>query len=142
MAYFPSISKARKRLVRSFLIALGVLVVVPAIFCAYFAFFVVIGVTTPDWVPKFDRSTGVETIWTPIAVPHEGRREILDDHDAGPDSGDCRIKGNISWDSGARIYHLPGDEYYEQTSIVPSEGERWFCSEDEARAAGWRRTRR
>ncbi len=55
-------------------------------------------------------------------------------------SSSCRIKGNIS-DSG-RIYHVPGGYYYDRTRINTSAGERWFCSEAEARAAGWRRARR
>jgi len=50
---------------------------------------------------------------------------------------DCVIKGNIS-DNG-RIYHLPGSRDYERTRIDPSHGERWFCSEQEAREQGWRR---
>ena len=58
----------------------------------------------------------------------------------GDDSGDCRIKGNISR-SGERIYHVPGGMYYGRTRISPSKGERWFCSEREARAAGWRKAR-
>ena len=49
----------------------------------------------------------------------------------------CAIKGNVT-DNG-RIYHLPGGRWYERTGIRLDEGERWFCSEDEARAAGWRR---
>lgn len=53
----------------------------------------------------------------------------------------CEIKGNISIDTGERIYHLPGQEYYSQTKISPEHGEKWFCSEDEARAAGWRKAR-
>ena len=53
----------------------------------------------------------------------------------------CRIKGNISR-SGERIYHVPGGRWYEATRIDPLKGERWFCSEAEARAAGWRRSRR
>ena len=56
-------------------------------------------------------------------------------------SGNCRIKGNIG-SSGARIYHMPGDQHYERTRISTAKGERWFCSESEARAAGWRRARR
>jgi endonuclease YncB( thermonuclease family) len=52
-----------------------------------------------------------------------------------PPSG-CLIKGNVS-DSG-RIYHVPGSRSYEQTKIDTSRGERWFCTEDDARAAGWR----
>jgi endonuclease YncB( thermonuclease family) len=48
----------------------------------------------------------------------------------------CVIKGNIS--RRGRIYHLPGDPYYERTRIDEGRGERWFCSEGEAAAAGWR----
>jgi hypothetical protein len=54
----------------------------------------------------------------------------------------CDIKGNISLNSGERIYHVPGQEYYDVTKISPQHGERWFCSETEARQAGWRRARR
>ena len=52
----------------------------------------------------------------------------------------CRIKGNISR-TGKRIYHLPGGRHYDDTRIDRAKGERWFCSEAEARAAGWRRSR-
>ena len=55
--------------------------------------------------------------------------------------GTCAIKGNIS-SSGTRIYHMPGQEHYGRTRISLSKGERWFCSEAEARAAGWRRARK
>lgn len=67
------------------------------------------------------------------------RRETK--NDTGQDTAECRIKGNISG-KGARIYHVPGGRYYERTGINPSRGERWFCTEPEARAAGWRRSRR
>lgn len=53
----------------------------------------------------------------------------------------CNIKGNIGR-GGKRIYHVPGGRHYTRTRIDPSRGERWFCSEREARAAGWRRARR
>jgi endonuclease YncB( thermonuclease family) len=51
--------------------------------------------------------------------------------------GDCRIKGNVNL-KRQRIYHLPGDPDYDATRIDPRRGERWFCTEAEARAAGWR----
>lgn len=51
-------------------------------------------------------------------------------------TGDCRIKGNIS--ANGRIFHMPGTAAYSRTRITLSKGERWFCSADEARAAGWR----
>lgn len=49
--------------------------------------------------------------------------------------GRCAIKGNIG-ESGKRIYHVPGGRFYERTRIDTSKGERWFCTEGEARAAG------
>ncbi|RWP50544.1 MAG: thermonuclease family protein, partial [Mesorhizobium sp.] len=48
---------------------------------------------------------------------------------------------NIS-NKGVRIYHLPGQRFYDETVISPAKGERMFCSEDEARADGWRRSKR
>jgi hypothetical protein len=60
---------------------------------------------------------------------------------AGPPSGkQCAIKGNVS-SKGERIYHPPGCRYYNATVIDPNRGERWFCGEAEAVAAGWRRTK-
>lgn len=56
-------------------------------------------------------------------------------------SASCNIKGNIS-NKGVRIYHLPGQRFYDETVISSAKGERMFCSEDEARAAGWRRSKR
>ena len=56
-------------------------------------------------------------------------------------TGACRIKGNISR-NGTRIYHVPGAQHYDRTRINTSKGERWFCSEAQARAAGWRRAKR
>lgn len=71
-----------------------------------------------------------------------------EDHRAGgrpeqaqaPDAA-CTIKGNIGR-SGKHIYHLPGQADYEATKIDPRKGERWFCSESDARAAGFRRAAR
>ncbi|AEG04128.1 hypothetical protein [Sinorhizobium meliloti] len=53
----------------------------------------------------------------------------------------CDIKGNISIDTGERTFHVPGQRYYSQTRIRPEHGERWFCSEFEAWAAGWRKSK-
>ena len=47
------------------------------------------------------------------------------------------IKGNIS-SKGEKIYHYPGCQSYKATQIDESKGERWFSSEAEAKAAGWR----
>ena len=57
-----------------------------------------------------------------------------------PPAKPCQIKGNISA-TGERIYHPPGCRYYNATIIDTNRGERWFCTEAEAVAAGWRRTK-
>ncbi len=48
---------------------------------------------------------------------------------------DCVIKGNIR--SSEKTYHLPGCDNYDQTIIDTSYGDTWFCTEKEARAAGF-----
>ena len=53
----------------------------------------------------------------------------------------CDIKGNIN-DRGERIYHVPGGKFHKQTGIDTSRGERWFCTEAEARENGWRPSKR
>lgn len=52
----------------------------------------------------------------------------------------CQIKGNIS-SSKEKIYHLPGCGSYDKTAIDETRGERWFCTEAEAAAAGWRKAK-
>lgn len=53
---------------------------------------------------------------------------------------ECPIKGNISA-KGDQIYHPPWSASYARTRIDESKGERWFCDEAEAIAAGWRAAR-
>lgn len=54
----------------------------------------------------------------------------------GPANG-CKIKGNIN-SKGEKIYHVPGGRYYDSTQIDVPQGERWFCTERQAKDAGWR----
>ena len=48
----------------------------------------------------------------------------------------CAIKGNVT--RNGRIYHMPWSPWYGQVTIDETQGKRWFCSETEAMAAGWR----
>lgn len=48
----------------------------------------------------------------------------------------CAIKGNIT--KAGHIYHMPWSPWYARVRIAEDKGERWFCSEAEAQAAGWR----
>jgi phosphatidylserine/phosphatidylglycerophosphate/cardiolipin synthase-like enzyme len=54
-----------------------------------------------------------------------------------PRNSTCRIKGNVGR-KGERIYHEPGDRDYDRVVMDTTKGKRWFCSEAEAEAAGWR----
>jgi hypothetical protein len=51
----------------------------------------------------------------------------------------CDIKGNISFDTKEKIYYVKGQTFYDDTTINPEYGERWFCTEEEAKANGWRK---
>lgn len=73
-----------------------------------------------------------------FAKPWEWR---LREAEIAEEDRDCVIKGNISR-HGVRIYHLPFQQFYSRTKIDPGAGERWFCTEDDALAAGWRRALR
>lgn len=52
--------------------------------------------------------------------------------------GGCPIKGRIY--KGRKYYVLPGTSEYGRIRIQSRRGERWFCSEEEAVAAGWVRS--
>jgi|SRR3989338_4535779 len=51
----------------------------------------------------------------------------------------CIIKGNVGFNTKEKIYHLPNCPYYLSTKIDKRYGERWFCTEEEALSAGWRK---
>jgi micrococcal nuclease len=76
-------------------------------------------------------------LWGPVCatyVPAPASTPVAaTQNDAG-----CTIKGNISA-SGDKIYHSPGCGSYAKTVINEDKGERWFCSEQEALDAGWRK---
>ena len=76
-----------------------------------------------------------------FVAPSRWRRGERLEAAAASGVGDCRIKGNISR-KGTRIYHVPGGVWYAKTRIDTAKGERWFCTEAKARAAGWRRAKR
>ena len=48
----------------------------------------------------------------------------------------CAIKGNVT--ANGKIYHMPWSPWYAQIKMDPDKGRRWFCTEAEALAAGWR----
>ena len=47
------------------------------------------------------------------------------------------IKGNIDFPINKYTYHLPGCTQYETAIVQEDKGEQWFCTEAEARKAGY-----
>jgi micrococcal nuclease len=83
-------------------------------------------------------------LWSKTACKQDAAANIPESPKSSPQvqssNTSCLIKGNIS-SSGEKIYHMPGQRYYEKTKIDEERGERWFCTEEEAISAGWRKSK-
>jgi endonuclease YncB( thermonuclease family) len=66
--------------------------------------------------------------------------ESLLTQEEAPPNPACSIKGNVNR-KGERIFHVPGQHDYGRVNMK-SPAKRWFCSEEEAIAAGWRKAMR
>lgn len=91
-----------------------------------------------DW-----RIRNKKTVILGAAKPPENANAILLASASGSvaPSPDCTIKGNVNR-SGECIYHQPSSRWYAKIEMKISKGTRWFCSVDEAEAAGCRETKR
>ncbi|WP_336636244.1 thermonuclease family protein [Lysinibacillus fusiformis] len=66
------------------------------------------------------------------AIKNENPSNIVEDKsNTNNNKGSCHIKGNIN-SKGNKIYHMPGQRDYENTIA-----EEMFCTEEEAKAAGF-----
>ncbi len=54
---------------------------------------------------------------------------------------ECNIKGNIDKAIGTRLYYYPGCAQYEFTIVEKDIGEDWFCTEKQAREAGFEKAK-
>jgi endonuclease YncB( thermonuclease family) len=84
-----------------------------------------------------------KTVILGAVKPPETAHAILLASASGPvaPSPECTIKGNVNR-AGECIYHRPTSRWYAQIKMQISKGTRWFCSVDEAEAAGCRETKR
>ena len=104
---------------------------------------------TPTKQPPNSPNPPIEKPAPPVApepVPEPPEEPAPPEADACPEGctfpkSGCDIKRNVSVKKGERIYHLPGQRWYDETVISPGKGERWFCTEEEAEANGWRRAK-
>jgi endonuclease YncB( thermonuclease family) len=78
-----------------------------------------------------------------FAKPPPNSNAILLASASGPvaPSPDCTIKGNVNG-AGECIYHKPTSRWYAKIQMHVTKGTRWFCSVEDAEAAGCRETRR
>lgn len=79
-------------------------------------------------------------------APHAGalvqrnspqERKMRDLTEARKRRSGCTIKGNVRKVGNRRVYHMPDSRNYEKMRMNPKRGDRWFCSEQEARDAGF-----
>jgi endonuclease YncB( thermonuclease family) len=91
-----------------------------------------------DWRVRNKKTVILGTVKVP-----DNAHAILLASASGPvaPSPDCTIKGNVN-SAGECIYHKPTSRWYAQIKMKISKGTRWFCSVEEAEAAGCRETRR
>ena len=57
-------------------------------------------------------------------------------------SSQPKIKGNLDERTGERVYLVPDSLFYVTTIVDESKGDRWFCLEEEAIAAGFHAAKR
>jgi endonuclease YncB( thermonuclease family) len=96
------------------------------------------GAWAGDFTPPWDARRAGDT---QPRQPQSGNGVGDGDGDALSGCRGTGIKGNISKPSGELIYHVRGSSSYDETRIDEADGERWFCTEDDARRAGWRARR-
>ena len=65
--------------------------------------------------------------------------DSLREQDSAPTNLKCIIKGNISEKGYGRTYLIPGCDNYNTVKIDTRKGEQYFCTEDEAVKAGFRK---
>jgi endonuclease YncB( thermonuclease family) len=70
-----------------------------------------------------------------VERPAEYRAKLWEEAKRRAPDG-CPIKGQVT--ASARIYVLPWSPDYERARVQTTRGERWFCSEQEAVAAGFK----
>ena len=95
----------------------------------------------PASKPRVDKPTSTTPHFITEESPSESTEAEYTDNDSAPfpsDGGSGLIKGNISF-RGEKLYHTPDMRDYSITVITPDKGERYFQTEEDAIAAGWRR---
>jgi len=78
-------------------------------------------------------------MWSACEQELEKKTERFETHNFPPDLT-CVIKGNVSKSGYGKVYFLPGCADYQRTKIDFEKGDMYFCTEQEAIAAGFRKS--
>lgn len=81
---------------------------------------------------------GNKGLWSSCSTSSASSKAESSSGSAVSSKESCTIKGNVSA-TGEKIYHVKGCKSYDNTQIDTAAGERWFCSESEAKTSGWRK---
>lgn len=80
------------------------------------------------------KTAGHEAIKNKIGIfSPECKKTVKDDI-----KSECKIKGNIDKSTGERLYHLPTCRHYKYIVLDLDTDENYFCSEQDAQAAGFK----
>jgi hypothetical protein len=90
-----------------------------------------------DWRHRDKRTAILGAVRVPVTAQ---AKLLAPASSAAAPSPECVIKGNVNR-QGERVYHLPGQGAYAVINMEDRR-KRWFCSEDDARAAGSRPAKR
>lgn len=91
--------------------------------------------------PNYDPNSKSEGLKEAYRKAKEEKLGINSDQckitDSTPKDKNCVVKGNIDPATGTHYYHLPTCRHYTQIVIDLDRGEGFFCSESEAKKAGY-----
>lgn len=81
-------------------------------------------------------------LWSSDCEYYSERKEAKSLREVGsePPNKECTIKGNISEKGYGKLYFLEGCPNYSRIKIDTRKGESWFCTEKEAKKAGFTRS--
>jgi endonuclease YncB( thermonuclease family) len=86
-----------------------------------------------DWHHRNDKTI----ILGAFSVPIDAQAMLLGPSATkGAPSPECTIKGNVSR-KGERTYHMENQRFYARIRMDKGGGRRWFCTPEEAEAAGF-----
>ena len=101
---------------------------------------VVLPDSTPDYIEAEKQArTAKLGLWQGDFVPPwDWRKGRQAEARAADWVRNCNVKGAVMSD-GSRVFYVPTDDQYQDVTVEPGRGEQTFCSDEEARAAGWTR---